>query len=176
MFTLSNYNLPCKEHIFGILNLMGIAHLEIHISSAESSRRFYDLILPAVGFNRYLTMPNMIGYTDGEQNIVFAEADVRFRHFGFHRKRVGLNHIAFLVKSKSEVNKIYREIVIPNHLWVLYGGPQTYHEYHPEYYALYLEDPDRIKIEIAYIPESKHVPIKLSGDSISHDKETYEDR
>jgi hypothetical protein len=35
---------------------------------------------------------------------------------------------------------------------VLYEGPGEYPEYHRGYYAVYFEDPDRIKLEVAYVP------------------------
>lgn len=135
---------------------MGLHHIEIHVSHLAASEKFYDLLLPHVGFHKYLDLDDMVAYTDGKQNLIFAEAEVAYLRYGFHRKRVGLNHLAFRVDSKADVEKLYREVAMPNRLWVLYGGPQTYQEYHPEYYALYLEDPDRIKIEIVYTPEQKH--------------------
>ncbi len=138
---------------------MAIVHLEIHASNLENSLKFYDLIMPQVGFQRFLTLPELVGYTDGVLSLFIGQTDVGFLRYGFHRKRTGLNHIAFSVKSRKDIDKIYREIVMPNKLWVLYGGPQNYREYHPDYYALYLEDPDRIKIEIVYSEASSH-PIK----------------
>jgi catechol 2,3-dioxygenase-like lactoylglutathione lyase family enzyme len=137
---------------------MGFHHLELHASNLEASRKFYDLLLTQLGFRKYLDLEDMVGYTDGNQSLIIAQTDVEYLHYGFHRKRVGLNHLAFRVASKEEVDHIWHELVIPNRLWVLYGGPQTYQEYHPEYYALYLEDPDRIKIEIFYTPEATHMP------------------
>jgi catechol 2,3-dioxygenase-like lactoylglutathione lyase family enzyme len=140
---------------------MSLYHIEIHVSNVKASEKFYDLLLHKLGFNKYLSFGDSIGYTDGKQSIIFAEADVEFLHYGFNRKRIGLNHIAFKVNSKEEVDYIYNEIALPNRMWVLYGGPQTFQEYHPEYYALYLEDPDKIKIEICYVPEPHH-PMKES--------------
>jgi len=32
------------------------------------------------------------------------------------------------------------------------GGPADHPEYEPGYYAVYFEDPDRIKIEVMYLP------------------------
>jgi len=36
---------------------------------------------------------------------------------------------------------------------VLYGGPKEYPEYSEGYYALYFEDPDRIKLDAVHIPQ-----------------------
>jgi catechol 2,3-dioxygenase-like lactoylglutathione lyase family enzyme len=150
------------------MEAMGLHHIELHASNLEASEKFYDLLLPHLGFHKYLDLDDMVAYTDGSQNLIFAQADVAYLRYGFHRKRVGLNHLAFRVPSRREVETIYRNVAMPNRLWVLYGGPQTYHEYHPEYYALYLEDPDRIKIEIVYTPEHTHTPKYQSTEHHHH--------
>jgi len=65
---------------------------------------------------------------------------------GYHRKRVGLNHIAFYGKSREHVDEIAA--------WVKQAGYTALcdDEYpfasSPNYYALYCEDPDRIKVEV----------------------------
>jgi hypothetical protein len=68
-----------------------------------------------------------------------------------------LNHIAFQAKSKADVDRLHSEFLVPRSIKVLYGGPKEYPEYskhleHPEegYYAVYFEDPDRIKLEFVH--------------------------
>ncbi len=68
----------------------------------------------------------------------------------FHRKRVGLNHIAFRAKSREDVNEFHKHFLIPKRVRVLYGGPKRYPEYGPNYYSVYFEDPDRIKLELVH--------------------------
>jgi len=65
---------------------------------------------------------------------------------GYHRKRVGLNHLAFRGTSREQVDEIAQ--------WVRENGyTLLYEEHHPyaggpDYYAVYCEDPDRIKLEV----------------------------
>jgi catechol 2,3-dioxygenase-like lactoylglutathione lyase family enzyme len=65
----------------------------------------------------------------------------------------GLNHIAFHAESKESVDRFYREHLQPKKIPVLYGGPKEYPDYSKGYYAVYFEDPDRLKLELAYVPE-----------------------
>jgi hypothetical protein len=37
---------------------------------------------------------------------------------------------------------------LPNKIKVLYDGPKEYPDYSNGYYAVYFEDPDRIKLEL----------------------------
>ena len=66
---------------------------------------------------------------------------------GFHRRRVGLNHLAFWAESNEDVDRFHRQFLLPRKIQVLYGGPKKYPDYSPSYYAVYFEDPDRIKLE-----------------------------
>jgi catechol 2,3-dioxygenase-like lactoylglutathione lyase family enzyme len=64
----------------------------------------------------------------------------------YHRCRVGLNHLAFHANSKEQVDDITAQlkqkgtkILYPDKHPFAGGGP---------HYAVYFEDPDRIKVEI----------------------------
>jgi catechol 2,3-dioxygenase-like lactoylglutathione lyase family enzyme len=71
---------------------------------------------------------------------------------GFHRRRVGLNHVAFRVASAALVDRFVSEFLVPRGIAPLYGGARAYPEYSAGYYAVYFEDPDRIKIEVVVEP------------------------
>src|SRR5438309_9704605 len=74
----------------------------------------------------------------------------RYKDSGFHRGHVGLNHIAFHAKSRADVDRLHSEFLVPRSIKVLYGGPKEYPEYRKGYYAVYFEDPDRIKLEFVH--------------------------
>ena len=65
---------------------------------------------------------------------------------GFHRKRVGLNHLAFTAKSREHVDEMAAWVKLEGYT-VLYEDRYPYAT-GPEYYALFCEDPDRIKVEL----------------------------
>jgi hypothetical protein len=74
------------------------------------------------------------------------------RAHGFHRKNIGLNHVALWVDGRADVDTFHRELLEARRIAPLYGGPREYPEYAPGYYAVFFEDPDRLKVEVAHIP------------------------
>ncbi len=66
---------------------------------------------------------------------------------GYHRKRIGLNHLAFRGQSREHVDQIARWIKNNGHA-LLYEEKHPYAG-GPGYYAVFCEDPDRIKLEVA---------------------------
>jgi catechol 2,3-dioxygenase-like lactoylglutathione lyase family enzyme len=81
-----------------------------------------------------------------EAYLCFLHAPSEHLEAGYHRKRVGLNHLAFKGKSRAHVDELAA--------WVKDSGHTTLYESAypfasgPDYYALYCEDPDRIKVEV----------------------------
>ena len=74
----------------------------------------------------------------------------RPRNIKFHRKNTGLNHIAFKVGSKQEVDNFSNNFLSDKKQIILYNSPKEYPEYTEDYYAVFFEDPDRIKLEVMY--------------------------
>ncbi len=87
---------------------------------------------------------------NGDVQIFLVRCENQFSGSGFHRKRVGLNHVAFRAESKEEVDRFYKQFLAPKRVTVLYDGPRVHPEYGPSYYAVYFEDPDRIKLEFVH--------------------------
>ena len=69
----------------------------------------------------------------------------------YHRKNVGVNHLAFGVSKKEDVDKFYQEFLIPHGIKPLYNTPKRFPEYTEQYYAIFFEDPDRIKLEVVFL-------------------------
>jgi catechol 2,3-dioxygenase-like lactoylglutathione lyase family enzyme len=64
----------------------------------------------------------------------------------YHRSRVGLNHLAFHAASREQVDQITRKLKEK-------GISILYKDKHPfaggdSHYAVFFEDPDRIKVEL----------------------------
>ena len=50
------------------------------------------------------------------------------------------------------MDRFVAEFMRPRGIAALYDSPREYPEYRPGYYAVFLEDPDRLKIEVAHVP------------------------
>jgi len=92
--------------------------------------------------------------TDGKSYLCINVVESEYKKDGFHRKRAGLNHVAFRVSSSQLVDTFASEFLEPSGIQSLYGGARLYPEYAEGYYAVYFEDPDRIKVEVVYEPLS----------------------
>lgn len=83
----------------------------------------------------------------GDTYIVFVQAEERFLDIPYHRRRVGLNHLAFHAGSRKQVDDMTSKLIEK-------GVHILYSDKHPfaggdHHYAVYFEDPDRIKVELA---------------------------
>ena len=125
-----------------------IYHLEIHVGVYKKSLAFYKDLLGYLEFKTTLEEDYLAGFSDGAADLWLVATDPKYLINKFHRKNVGLNHLAFRVNSKEEVNMFHDEFLKPRAIASLYQTPKFFPEYTPNYYAVYFEDPDRIKLEV----------------------------
>ncbi|QHJ70302.1 VOC family protein [Planococcus halotolerans] len=124
-----------------------IHHIELNVSDLEMSRKFYDTLFSLLGYSLFQEWPEGFSYKQGTSYIVFVQTPADFLEAGYHRKSAGLNHIAFHASSPLEVDAITEKMRQS-------GVSILYQDRHPyaggnDTYAVFMEDPDRLKIEIA---------------------------
>jgi catechol 2,3-dioxygenase-like lactoylglutathione lyase family enzyme len=123
-----------------------IHHIELYVSNLERSRVFWQWLLEDLGYHIHQQWPEGISFKLEASYIVFVQTEDRFLDVSYHRRRTGLNHIAFHARSKSHVDQMTGKLRATN-------IPILYEHLHPyaggnEHYAVYFEDPDRIKVEL----------------------------
>ena len=127
-------------------------HVELYVSNLQHSLEFWAPFLVALGYHESQRWSEGVSYMSGETYICFVQAPTEHIEAGYHRKRVGLNHLAFHAKSRAHVNQVAQ--------WAKSAGfPCLYEDQYPyaggpDYYAFYCEDPDRIKVELVAPPEA----------------------
>jgi catechol 2,3-dioxygenase-like lactoylglutathione lyase family enzyme len=130
-------------------------HVEINVSDIDRSRQFWGWLLPVLGYSKYQEWRHGTSFRKGSAYIVFVQTDEPFLDRPYHRRGVGLNHLAFHARSAEHVDEISAELGRR-------GIPILYPERHPyaggpNHYAVFFEDPDRIKIElVAPTPKMPH--------------------
>ncbi len=159
-------------HGLDLMRSPRLSHIEINVSDYRKSIRFYDLALKPIGWERLVCTSEFTSYCDGFSKLILSPAAASFVEHGFHRKRVGLNHIALYAHSKAEVDSYYDQVLIRNGIASLYQrGPAG----DDDYYSVLFEDPDRMKIELVYAPrycQKDSWPNNLEGDFDPYDNET----
>jgi catechol 2,3-dioxygenase-like lactoylglutathione lyase family enzyme len=121
-------------------------HVEIYVSNLEKSIEFWSWLLTELGYEQYQKWELGISWKYQETYLVFVQAEERYLDVPYHRCRVGLNHLAFHARSREQVDEI-TETLIKKEIPILYREKHPYAG-GPEYYAVFFEDPDRIKVEL----------------------------
>ncbi|WP_239734308.1 VOC family protein [Mammaliicoccus sp. G-M28] len=121
-------------------------HIEIYVEDINKTRNFYEWLLPELGYKLYQDWENGFSFKLDKTYIVFVEAEEEYKKYGYHRKRIGLNHIAFSVSNRNKVDYI-SNILLENGMNILYEDKHPYAG-GKNHYAVYFEDPNRIKLEI----------------------------
>ncbi|WP_392391449.1 VOC family protein [Neobacillus jeddahensis] len=121
-------------------------HLEIYVSNLNKTREFWSWFLEQLGYETYQKWDQGISWKYQQTYLVFVQAEERFMEIPYHRSRVGLNHLAFHAQSREQVDQI--TAVLKER-----GVTILYEDKHPfaggdRHYAVYFEDPDRIKVEL----------------------------
>lgn len=121
-------------------------HTEIYVSNLDKTKEFYSWILSILGFELFQEWKDGFSYKKDEFYIVFVQTKEKYLNNGYHRCNIGLNHLAFRCPTKNKIDQI-RKNLIQNNIVLLYDDKYPYAG-GVEHYAVYFEDPDRIKVEI----------------------------
>src|SRR5260370_8593415 len=96
-----------------------IGHVEINVRNFERSKAFYGDFLEWLGYKQIVGGKDFAGWGNGEAEI-FVTYLHRYKDSGFHRRQVGLNHIAFQAKSRADVDRLHSEFLVPRSFQVVY--------------------------------------------------------
>src|SRR6516225_8078791 len=102
--------------------LSPIHHFQINVSDIGRSRKFYGAMLDRLGFAKVLEEPNIVEWKKSGIRIIIIQSPKKFLAKAYHRKQVGLNHIAFRAPSREAVDEFYQEFLVSEKIPVLYGG------------------------------------------------------
>lgn len=136
---------------FGLVNLAHclsmLHHVELYVSDLERSAAFWTPLMKMLGHEEK-RWSGGVNYVQDESLAYLCLLPVPREHLaaGYHRKRIGLNHLAFRGESRAQVDRIAGWIKDNGHS-LLYEDRHPYAG-GPGYYAVFFEDPDRIKLEV----------------------------
>lgn len=117
-------------------------HIDLRVRNLSEARPFYEMLLPALGFTRDVTVEGWLQYEA-------AGADGATEFFGVTESPQHVANecrIAFWAESISEVDRLAQIAVRAGARNV--EGPFVYET--PNYYAVFFEDPCGNRLEICY--------------------------
>ena len=121
-----------------------IDHFGITVSDIEKSRKFYLGTLGALGYQLIMEFPGSVsfGVRSGHGKSSDPAGDFWLSEGAPMTPRV---HFAFGAASKMKVDAFFAEGKIAG--GIENGAPGLRPQYHPDYYAAYLLDPDGYNVE-----------------------------
>jgi catechol 2,3-dioxygenase-like lactoylglutathione lyase family enzyme len=133
-----------------------VDHLDLVVTDLERSLEFYNGLLAPLGFTRNSEIEGERGervvYIGGAggASVSLRQAQSDAHPVPYDRYAVGIHHLCFGAPDRETVDERAR--------WLrergaeIESGPAEY-EYEPGYYAVFLHDPDGIKLEIVHAPD-----------------------
>jgi catechol 2,3-dioxygenase-like lactoylglutathione lyase family enzyme len=148
------------------MSLEAIDHVDLVVSSLERSVPFYAAVLRPLG---YVGRGEIVGER-GERVVYIGRHDadgsigLRERRSergpGADRYAIGLHHLAFSALSREVVDEI--AAVAREAGGEIEGGPREY-DYTPGYYAVFVHDPDGIKLEFVHRPDERDLVRRVAA-------------
>lgn len=129
-----------------------VYHVQVNVRDAAVSLPFWKALLGYLEYRPVHEERDVAGYSNGTTDLWLIGTERAHTGAGFHRKRAGLNHVAFRVERREDVDRFRREFLDARGIPTLYDTPRDFPEYSPGYYAVFFEDPDRLKLEVAHVP------------------------
>lgn len=125
---------------------MALGHVGINVADLAAARRYYGLLLPALGYEPFLDDADQFAHRPaggqrGAYLFFYPAGDAA----PYSREGTGLQHLAFMVPTRQAVRDAHAAAVsldsIERH------APQTWPQYPPPYFAAFWSDPFGITLE-----------------------------
>src|SRR2546422_5403445 len=124
------------------MQVTGIHHIELNVSDLEASFNFYAKLASFFTESSIRREGKSFSWNFKSFYFYFNQVQERFADVAYHRKRTGLDHIAIRIETKDQIMAL-REFFLSENIRILHDA----NYYGEQYFAIYIEDPDRIKLE-----------------------------
>ncbi|WP_214836612.1 VOC family protein [Exiguobacterium sp. s36] len=121
-------------------------HVELYVSDLTKSLNAWDWLLTELDYTVYQQWDEGRSYRFGDTYLVFVQTEADHLEPPYHRKKTGLNHLAFHAASLEHLERLRSEL--PQHGFTELYADRFPYAGGPNYIALYFEDPDRMKVEL----------------------------
>jgi catechol 2,3-dioxygenase-like lactoylglutathione lyase family enzyme len=124
-----------------------LGHIGVNVCDLAGAKAYYDQLMPLLDFEPFLSAVDQFAYrpTRGRPGTyVFFYPALQKGEYSRHRP--GLQHLAFMVKSRAAVHAVHTKVQELGSVVLL--PPQEFPQYHPGYYAMFWQDPEGFMLEV----------------------------
>lgn len=124
-----------------------LGHIGVNVPDLGAAKRYYDVVMPALGFEEFFSSDDEFAYRPaaGKPGTFVFFYPATEPDAGYSKDRPGLQHLAFMVKTRSAVHDVHR-LVAGLGAEVLHK-PQEFPQYPPPYFATFWLDPFGVTLE-----------------------------
>lgn len=129
-------------------------HIDLNVSDLEAAKAVYGPVLEFLGYSQVKDgsghewdLPGQDGRGASLGLRLCDPGEAGHRH---HRYAPGLHHLAWRADSREDVDRLHA-LLVERGITVL-DAPTHYPEYSGDYYAVFFEDPDGMKLELVFAP------------------------
>ncbi len=119
-------------------------HMDVYVGDLARSVAFWGPLLELLGSAKGADRPTAKSWKIAGAEIFFVQSEADFVTQGYHRKRIGLNHVAFAVGDRGELEQVLAHVRAAGARLLYEGGIEETATQH----RLFFEDPDHIKVEV----------------------------
>jgi catechol 2,3-dioxygenase-like lactoylglutathione lyase family enzyme len=134
-----------------MIDVNGIAHVQLSVSNFAVSRDFYRWLLhETFGMTIQYDAAGVFYCIGGRTGLLITPADPALSEAGFDQRRVGLHHLCFRLRSAADVEALHAALVARGGVTIVRSpeaGPWA-----PGYYSVLFEDPDGVRLEANFVP------------------------
>jgi catechol 2,3-dioxygenase-like lactoylglutathione lyase family enzyme len=88
-----------------MIQINGMAHIILTVSSFERALSFYGQFLPFLGLKQVFQGENFAYWVGGRTALGIQRCDNSYRSETFVQSRVGLHHLCFRARSREDIEK-----------------------------------------------------------------------
>jgi catechol 2,3-dioxygenase-like lactoylglutathione lyase family enzyme len=132
-----------------MIEINGIAHIQITAGRFEVSRDFYRKLLPFLGLKEVMDQPGGYYCVGGRTGVLISPPAPEHEGERFVQRRIGLHHLCFRARSREDIDKLHDFVKTLN---VPIIRPPQQDNWAPGYYSILFEDPDGVRLEMNFVP------------------------
>lgn len=132
-----------------MIKINGMHHVVLMVSQFEGARTFYKRLLQALGLELVFDGEDYFYHVGGRTAVGIQPCAPGHAGKRFEQGQIGLHHLCFRARSREDVDATH-ELLLKMGARVV--TPPGEGGWAPGYYYVLFEDPDGIRLEVAFVP------------------------
>lgn len=132
-----------------------VHHIDLTVRDLAASAPFYEALLGFLGYTRVKHEAALHVWDLVRDGALLGGIALRAAHSArpHDRYSAGLHHLAFRAADRADVDRVHalmKEALMEKKGAVILDAPAAYPQYGAGYYAVFLADPDGLKLEVVH--------------------------